>query len=166
MKKRAVFAAAALGAVATTALVATTIASAHPAKLDKASSINCNSGMKIGFVTPLTGGAGFLGQEQLSWAKYAIKTLPKTYGLKVTLVPSDTPVEQGPAPAQAAAQKFVADKSVVGIIGPSTSGAVVASTKTYLQAGIAHISESATHTDLTIGTASDPLVGSRAFFRV
>jgi branched-chain amino acid transport system substrate-binding protein len=166
MKKRAVFAAAALGAVATTALVATTIASAHPAKVAKASAISCKSTLKLGLVTPLTGGAAFLGQEQLSWAKYAIKTLPRQYRLKVNLVQFDTPVEQGPAPAQAAAQKFVADKSVVGIIGPSTSGAVVASTKTYFQAGIAQVSESATHTDLTIGTAGDPYVGSPAFFRV
>jgi hypothetical protein len=74
--------------------------------------------MKIGFVTPLTGGAGFLGQEQLTWAKYAVKTLARPLGLKITLVPGDTPVEQGPAPAQALAQKFVADKSVVAILGP------------------------------------------------
>ena len=34
--------------------------------------------------TPLTGGAGFLGNEQLSWAKYAVKTLAPKYGLKIT----------------------------------------------------------------------------------
>src|SRR5438067_9489231 len=115
------------------ALAATTIASAKPTAptaAAAASAINCKSTMKFGMVTPLTGGAGFLGQEQLSWAKYAVKTLPQTLGLKVTLVPFDTPVEQGPAPAQAAAQKFVADPNVVGIIGPSTSGAVAASSKT------------------------------------
>ena len=31
--------------------------------------------LKIAIVTPFTGGAGFLGNEQLSWAKYAVKTL-------------------------------------------------------------------------------------------
>ena len=55
----------------------------------------------------------------------------------------------GRAPAQALAQKFVGDKSVVAILGPSTSGAVAASTQTYFQAGIAHLSPSATRTDLT-----------------
>ena len=59
----------------------------------------------------MTGGAGFLGAEQATWAKYAVKTLAK-HGLKVKLVLGDTPVEQGPAPAQALAQKYVADKSV------------------------------------------------------
>ena len=163
MRKRTVFTVAALSAVAGAALIATTVASARPAASAKAAAISCKSTMTIGFVTPLTGGAGFLGQEQLSWAKYAIKTLPQTLGLKVKLVPGDTPVEQGPAPAQALAQKFVADKSVVAILGPSTSGAVAASSQTYLQAGLAHISPSATRTTLTKG---DKKEATPAFFRV
>jgi branched-chain amino acid transport system substrate-binding protein len=125
--------------------------------------ISCKSTMKIGFVTPLTGGAGFLGQEQLTWAKYAVKTLARPLGLKITLVPGDTPVEQGPAPAQALAQKFVADKSVVAILGPSTSGAVAASSQTYFQAGLVHVSPSATRTDLTKGTTRE---ATSAFLRV
>ena len=163
MRKRTVFTVAALSAVAGAALIATTVASARPAASAKAAAISCKSTMTIGFVTPLTGGAGFLGQEQLSWAKYAIKTLPQTLGLKVKLVPGDTPVEQGPAPAQALAQKFVADKSVVAILGPSTSGAVAASSQTYLQAGLAHVSPSATRTTLTKG---DKKEATPAFFRV
>jgi branched-chain amino acid transport system substrate-binding protein len=127
--------------------------------------ISCKSTITLPLVTPVTGGAGFLGAEQGSWAKYAVKTLAKPLGLKVKFVLGDTPVEQGPAPAQALAQKYVGDKSVVALLGPSTSGAVVASTKTYFQAGLAHISPSATHTDLTIGTAGDPLQGTPAFFR-
>src|SRR5712692_10979264 len=128
-----------------------------------AAGISCKSTMKIGFVTPLTGGAGFLGQEQLSWAKYAVKTLAPPLGLKITLVPGDTPVEQGPAPAQALAQKFVADKSVVAILGPSTSGAVAASSQTYFQAGLVHVSPSATRTSLTKGS---PREATAAFLRV
>ena len=102
---------------------------------------------------PFTGGAGFLGNEQLSWAKYAVKTLAPKYGLKIKLVTGDTPVEQGPAAAQTVAQKFVADKSVVAVIGPSTSGAVAASSQTYFDAGLAHISASATRTSLTKGAS-------------
>ena len=59
--------------------------------------VSCKSTLKIGFVAPFTGGAGFLGNEQLSWAKYAVKTLAPKYGLKIKLVTGDTPVEQGPA---------------------------------------------------------------------
>lgn len=128
-----------------------------------AQAINCNSTLKIALVTPLTGGAGFLGNEQLGWAKYAVKTLPRTLGLKVTLVTGDTPVEQGPAPAQSLAQKFIANKSVVAILGPSTSGAVAASSQAYFNAGLAHVSPSATRTTLTKG---DKKEATPAFFRV
>jgi branched-chain amino acid transport system substrate-binding protein len=154
-----------LAAVAV-ALAATTAAlalPAHPTSAARSQAISCKSNLKIAIVTPLTGGAGFLGNEQLSWAKYAIKTLAKPLGLKVTLVTGDTPVEQGPAPAQALAQKYVGDKSVVGIIGPATSGGVAASSKTYFQAGIAHISPSATRTSLTKGANRE---ATAAFFRV
>ena len=136
---------------AATALVASTAQAAHRSAAAASAGTSCKSTLKIAFVTPLTGGAGFLGQEQSSWAKYAVKTLAPKLGLKIQLVLGDTPVEQGPAPAQALAQKYVADKSVVGILGPSTSGAVAASSATYFAAGLAHISPSATRTDLTQG---------------
>ena len=154
------FAAAALALAVVAAASAGPSRTAAPAKSAK---ISCSRPLKIGFVTPLTGGAGFIGTEQLTWAKLAVKLIPPTLGLKIRLVTFDTPVEQGPAPAQAAAQKFIADPSVVGLIGPSTSGAVAASSKSYFQAGIAHISPSATRTSLTKG---DNKEATPAFFRV
>jgi branched-chain amino acid transport system substrate-binding protein len=125
--------------------------------------VSCSSTITLPLVTPVTGGAGFLGAEQGAWAKYAVKTLAKPLGLRVKFVLGDTPVEQGPAPAQALAQKYVANKSVVAILGPSTSGAVAASSATYFQAGIAHISPSATRTSLTQGSTKE---ATSAFFRV
>lgn len=125
--------------------------------------ISCKGTLKIGIVTPLTGGAGFLGQDQLSWAKYAVKTLAPKLGLKIKLVNGDTPVEQGAGIAQTVAQKLIADKSVVAVIGPATSGAVAASSQVYRDAGLAHISPSATRTSLTKGPA---LEATNAFFRV
>jgi branched-chain amino acid transport system substrate-binding protein len=149
-------------AVLATAVVAASAQGGRNAST-AAAAINCSKTMKIAYVTPLTGGAGFLGNEQLSWAKYAVKTLAPKLGLKIQLVTGDTPVEQGPAIAQSLAQKFVADKSVVGILGPSTSGAVAASSKTYAAAGLAHISASATRTSLTKGSERE---ATSAFFRV
>jgi branched-chain amino acid transport system substrate-binding protein len=125
---------------------------------------SCSKTINLPFVTPVTGGAGFLGTEQVSWAKYAIKTLAPKMGLKVNLVVGDTPVEQGPAPAQTLAQKYVGDPSVLVLLGPSTSGAVAASTKTYFAAKLAHISPSATRTDLTKKDAGQ-YEGTPAFFR-
>jgi len=129
----------------------------------KSQAVSCSSTLKIAIVTPLTGGAGFLGNAQLTWAKYAVKTLPRTLGLKIRLMTGDTPVEQGPAPAQALAQKYVADQSVVAVIGPATSGAVASTSKTYFDAGLAHISPSATRTSLTQGANKEATPG---FFRV
>jgi branched-chain amino acid transport system substrate-binding protein len=114
-------------------------------------------------VTPLTGDAAVLGEEQLSWAKYAVKTLAPQMGLKIQLLQGDTPLEAGPAPAAALAQKYASDPSVVAIVGPSTSGAVVASSTTYHQAGILQVSPSATKISLTKGTPRD---AAPSFFRV
>jgi branched-chain amino acid transport system substrate-binding protein len=152
-------------AVLATAVVATTAQGGQKIAATSQASFNCKSTITLPFITPLTGGAGFLGAEQASWAKYAVKTLAPQFGLKVKLSLGDTPVEAGPAPALALAQKYIADKSVVAILGPSTSGNAGATAKPFFQAGLAFLSPSATHTDLTIGTASDPLIGTPAFFR-
>jgi branched-chain amino acid transport system substrate-binding protein len=128
-----------------------------------AAQVSCKSTITLPLVTPVTGGAGFLGAEQGAWAKYAVKTLAPKLGLKVKFVLGDTPVEQGAAVAQTIAQKYVGDKSVLAILGPSTSGAVAASSTTYGQAKIAHISPSATRTSLTQGSNKE---ATSAFFRV
>jgi branched-chain amino acid transport system substrate-binding protein len=150
-------------AVLATSVVAVSAQGSNRITAVSAAGVSCKSTITLPLVTPVTGGAGFLGAEQGSWARYAVKTLAKPLGLKVKFVLGDTPVEQGPAPAQALAQKYVADKSVLVVLGPSTSGAVAASSSTYLSAKIAHISPSATRTSLTQGS---PKEATSAFFRV
>ncbi|MDX6569284.1 MAG: branched-chain amino acid transport system substrate-binding protein [Gaiellales bacterium] len=158
----AIASAAAVSAITAVTLGAVPAVAASSSSASAAAGVSCSKTLKIAMVTPLTGGAAFLGQEQLSWAKYAVKTLAPAMGLKIQLLQGDTPVEQGPAPAQTLAQKYAADPSVVGIVGPSTSGAVVASSKTYGQAGIAEISPSATKISLTKGSPRD---AAPSFFR-
>src|SRR3954469_5619826 len=150
-------------AVLTTSVVAASAQGAHKVAATSLAGFNGKKTITLPLVTPVTGGAGFLGAEQGSWAKYAVKRLAPSLGLKVKFVLGDTPVEQGPAPAQALAQKNVADKSVLVVLGPSTSGAVAASSATYFQAKIAHISPSATRTSLTQGSNKE---ATSAFFRV
>jgi branched-chain amino acid transport system substrate-binding protein len=150
-------------AVLATSVVAASAQGSNRITAVSTAGVSCKSTITLPLVTPVTGGAGFLGAEQGSWAKYAVKTLAKPLGLKVKFVLGDTPVEQGPAPAQALAQKYVADKSVLVVLGPSTSGAVAASSSTYYSAKIAHISPSATRTSLTLGS---PKEATPAFFRV
>jgi len=153
----------AIALAATVAAALASTAGAGSSAAAKTQAVSCKSTLKIALVTPLTGGGAFLGNEQLSWAKYAVKTLAPKYGLKISLLRGDTPFEAGPAPAQTLAQKYVADKSVVAIIGPASSGAVASSSQVYRDAGLAHISPSATRTSLTKGLA---LEATPAFFRV
>ena len=150
-------------AVLATSVVAASAQGRPTVAAATAAGVSCKSTLTLPLVTPVTGGAGFLGNEQGAWARYAVQTLAKPLGLKVKFVLGDTPVEQGAAPAQALAQKYVGDKSVLAVLGPSTSGAVVASSKTYAQAKIAHISPSATRTSLTQGSNKE---ATSAFFRV
>ena len=84
-------------------------------------------------------------------------------GLKIKLVPGDVPVEAGPSVAQTVTQKFVSDKNMVAVLGPSTSGAVAATSKTFTQAGLVQVSPSATRTTLTKG---DNQEATNAFYRV
>src|SRR4051794_2174923 len=152
----------ALAVLATTVVAASAQGSPKVAAVATAG-VNCKSTITLPLVTPVTGGAGFLGAEQGSRAKYAVKTLAPKLGLKVKFVLGDTPVEQGAAVAQTLAQKYIGDKSVLVVLGPSTSGAVAASSTTYFQAKIAHISPSATRTSLTQGSNRE---ATAAFFRV
>ena len=128
----------------------------------KTQAINCKSTVKLALITPLTGGGGFIGQEQLAWAKYGVKTLAKKYGLKVQLVQGDTPVEKG-GEALIVAQKFISDPKVLVSIGPATSGGVASASGALTAAGIAQISPSATRTSLTKGANKE---ATNAFFRV
>jgi branched-chain amino acid transport system substrate-binding protein len=152
-------------AVLATSVVAASAQGSQTASARSLASFNCSKTITLPFLTPLTGGAGFLGTEQLSWAKYAVKTLAPQMGLKVKLVGGDTPAEQGPAPAQTLAQKYIGTPSVLAVLGPSTSGNVAATTQAFYAAKLAHISPSATRTSLTKGTGGTQYSGSPAFFR-
>jgi branched-chain amino acid transport system substrate-binding protein len=159
----AIAGAAALSAITAVTLGAVPAVAAGTSSSKAAAGLNCAKTLKLAIVTPLTGDAAVLGQEQVTWAKYAVKTLAPKMGLKIQLLQADTPPEAGPSPAAAVAQKYVSDPAVVGIIGPSTSGAVVASSTTYNQAGILQVSPSATKISLTKGTPRD---AAPSFFRV
>ena len=79
-------------AVSTTAVVAASAQGSQKVSHASLAAFNCSGTIDLPFITPLTGGAGFLGTEQASWAKYAVKTLAPKYGLKVKLLLGDTPV--------------------------------------------------------------------------
>jgi branched-chain amino acid transport system substrate-binding protein len=158
MKKRGIVV---YALVASVMAVFASTAGAGSSATQKSQALNCKGTLKIAIMTPLTGDAGFIGNEQLSWAKYAVKTLQKQYGLKIQLLQGDTQLSADLA--SSLAQKYIADQKVVAILGPATSGAVQATSQALFQAGIAHISPSATRTALTKGANKQATPG---FFRV
>lgn len=126
-----------------------------------AQAASCKGTIKIGIITPLTGDAGFLGQEQLTWAKLAVKRLAPKMGLKVQLLAGDQQLDN--ALAASLAQKYLADSQVMAILGPATSGAAIATSKTFFAGKMATVNMSATNTSLTKGADKK---GTPSFFRV
>jgi branched-chain amino acid transport system substrate-binding protein len=151
------------------ALLATAVvaATAHggPTAAGTSQAVSCDGTLKIAIVTPLTGGAGPIGNQQLQWAKYGVAKLAPKYKLKVQLLTGDTPVEKGPGESVKVSQKFIADPNVVAVLGPATSGGVASASKALTKAGIVHISPSATDTALAAGPKAKR-TATTAFFRV
>jgi branched-chain amino acid transport system substrate-binding protein len=135
--------------------------SSSTAASNAAQATSCTGTIKIGIITPLTGDAGFLGQEQLSWAKLAVKRLAPQMKLKVQLLAGDMQLDNGLAASLA--QKYLADQRVMAILGPATSGAAAATSKTFFAAKMPTVNMSATSTALTKGADK---TGTPSFFRV
>ena len=73
-------------AVLATSVVAASAQGRPTVAAASAAGVSCKSTLTLPLVTPVTGGAGFLGNEQGEWAKYAVNTLAKPLGLKIFFV--------------------------------------------------------------------------------
>lgn len=155
----------AFGVATAVALSAVAGASASTAaKARQASGANCAGTMTIPLLSVLTGPAAFLGNDQLSWAKLAAKLEGPKLGYKFDVVGVDTTLD--PSVAATAAQKVIANDTYVIAIGPATSGGVAATSKSFNDAKVAHISPSATNANLTKTVAGKAPTASPAFYRV
>lgn len=112
--------------------------------------------IKLGFAGPLTGGAAFIGQEQVGFVKAAVDVFNQRTGLNVQVVEADTKLE--PDAAKIVAERLVADDSILAVIGPVGSQECEATQPVFAEAGLAHITPSCTKTSLT-----EP--GAPTFFR-
>jgi branched-chain amino acid transport system substrate-binding protein len=114
--------------------------------------------IKIAFYGPLTGQAASLGQEQLALARIAVSDFNKGMaGFHATLVEEDTDITADKAVP--VCTKDASDNTIVGVVGPSGSGQVQACAKILEDAGLAHVSGSATNPALSTA-------GNKTFFRV
>jgi len=148
--------AAALAVLVSAAVAASAVAntSAPAASAQVAACTN----VSLGFLGPLTGPAGFLGQEQLSWLRFGVQKYNKDKGTRFKVVQGDTQLK---APvARTVARKFIGDAKIMTVIGGSESQAVRVSGKLLQGANLASVSGSATAIDLTKGRPY------KTFFRV
>jgi branched-chain amino acid transport system substrate-binding protein len=115
--------------------------------------------IKIAFFGPLTGAAASIGQEQLLFARLAVEDFnTANEGLyHATMVEEDTDIS--PDKALPVCQKNAEDATVLGIVGPAGSGQNEACADILEEAGLVHVSSSATDPALT-------QAGITTFFRV
>ena len=111
--------------------------SRQPARRDRRPAPASAGGtVKIGFDGPLSGDNAQLGINEVNAVELAVKEANdnNTYGFKVELVKSDDVGD--PAKAPAAATQLQQDPAILGVIGPSFSGATLAVGASYDQAGL------------------------------
>jgi branched-chain amino acid transport system substrate-binding protein len=103
----------------------------------------------VGVMGGFTGARAAIGQEELDWAKFAVSQFNKSNRSQFKLVEGDIQVD--PALASTVGQEFASDSSVLGVVGPDASSAVVVAGPIFKRAGLAFISGSATRVSLTNG---------------
>ena len=138
-------------AVAVTAAVAKTTGPAAPSQLAACTNVS------LGVMAPLTGPAAFLGQEQLSWVRFAASQYNRANRTRFKVALGDSQLSA--SLARTVARRFVSNDDVMAVIGGSTSQSVISSGNLFERVGLASISGSATRIDLTNGQF-------RTFFRV
>ncbi len=104
---------------------------------------------KIGFQGPLSGSDKNLGVAELNGVEVALDQAAAAKNLCFTLSLVQGDDQCATATAPAAAASIIQDSAVLGLIGPSCSGATTATAASYASAGIAMISPSATNATLT-----------------
>ena len=107
----------------------------------------------FGISAPLTGPAAFIGQEQLSWVQFAAQQYNRQFGSNYKIVQGDTQLSA--SLARTVGRRLVSNRAIMGVVGPSTSQAVISSAGLFKVAGLAAVSGSATRTDLTNGRFTD-----------
>jgi branched-chain amino acid transport system substrate-binding protein len=115
----------------------------------------------IGFQGPLTGPNAQLGINIDNAVKLAVQQANAKGDLPFTLKVAEADDQGDPAKGPTAAQQLIGDNSVVGVVGPTFSGATKAAEPLFTQADLASVSASATNSALT-----DPSNGFKTFFRI
>jgi branched-chain amino acid transport system substrate-binding protein len=139
--------AAAMAALVAAAVAATAVA--NTAGPQASAQLATCTNVSLGFLGPLTGPAGFLGQEQLSWLRFGVRKYNKANGTRFKVALGDTQLKAPVALTQT--RRLISNANVMAIIGGSESQAVRVGGKLLANASLVSISGSATAIDLTKG---------------
>ena len=131
----------AFGLAATIGVVAVASALARPSESLKASAASTCRSASLGVSAPLTGPAAFIGQEQLSWVQFAAQQYNRQFGSNYKIVQGDTQLSA--SLARTVGRRLVSNRSIMGVVGPSTSQAVISSAGLFRVARLAAVSGSA-----------------------
>ncbi len=112
--------------------------------------------IKIGFIGPLTGGAAFIGEEQLGFVEAAVAVFNEETGLNVEIVEGDTTLDADEG--KIVAERLAADADILAVVGPAGSQVCEATQPVFVEADLLHITPSCTRPDLT-------QAGADTFFR-
>lgn len=112
----------------------------------------------LGYMGPLTGGAAFIGTEQSGFAQVAVDLFNERTGLNVQIIEGDTEINADVG--RIVAERFVADDSIVVVVGPAGSQVCESTMPIFEAAGLAHLTPSCTATSLT-----SEEIGTDTFFR-
>ncbi|MCZ0979272.1 branched-chain amino acid ABC transporter substrate-binding protein [Streptomyces diastatochromogenes] len=130
---------------------------------------NGNVTVTIGLDAPLTGELSALGLGIKNSADLAVKTAnKKNYVKGVTFKLESLDDQAQPSSGQQNATKFVADKTVLGVVGPLNSGVAESMQKVFDDAKLVQVSPANTNPSLSQGpnwASGDKKRGYKSYFR-
>ncbi|MGW8767896.1 branched-chain amino acid ABC transporter substrate-binding protein [Streptomyces sp. NPDC055815] len=158
--------------ILTTAVTAGALTLTACGSRDKGGAENGDNGnvtVTIGLDAPLTGELSALGQGIKNSADLAVKTANKKGYVKgVTFKLESLDDQAQPSSGQQNATKFVADKSVLGVVGPLNSGVAESMQKVFDDAKLVQVSPANTNPSLSQGpnwASGDKKRGYKSYFR-
>src|SRR5437764_714108 len=149
MKGRLVLAMAAVGSLAVAGCSSSSSSSAAGGGSTGGAASTKSCVASIGFEGPITGPVAPLGTEQLHFAQLAVATDNLANKTRIKLVQGDTQLQ--PAQATTVTQQFIANSSILAVVGPAGSQEVIAIGGPMARAQMGFITGSATAVELTTG---------------
>jgi branched-chain amino acid transport system substrate-binding protein len=100
-------------------------------------------------MAPVSGSLDDLGTQQVDWARLAVATFDRRHHTDIRLEVGDTRLE--PAQSVVVARRFLADRAVLAVVGPSSAADVAPVGPLFGRAGMAFMSPSASSDALFTG---------------